>query len=86
MNHPAMMRGLLLILALACAGSAAAEESTSAMAAPNCDLEKIQKLCEESEDCVKVEQGAWEGGYNVTSSDKDAENRFLTEVVIKNCM
>ena len=63
-----------------------AEESTSAMAAPKCDMEKIQKLCEESDDCVKVEKGAWEGGYNVTSKDKEAETRFMTEVVIKNCM
>jgi len=65
---------------------AIAEESTSAMAAPKCDLEKIQKLCEESEDCVKAEKGAWEGGYNVTSKDKEAETRFMTDVVIKNCM
>ncbi|MBF8270437.1 MAG: hypothetical protein HW386_2146 [Gammaproteobacteria bacterium] len=63
-----------------------AEESTSAMAAPKCDLEKIQKLCEASDDCDKVEKGAWEGGYNVTSKDKEAGNRFMTEVVIKNCM
>ena len=63
-----------------------AEESTSAMAAPKCDLEKIEKLCAESDDCVKVEKGAWEGGFNVTSKDKEAENRFLIEVVIKNCM
>jgi hypothetical protein len=74
-------------LMLAGAGFAAwAQESTSAMAAPKCDLEKIQKLCEESEDCVKVEKGAWEGGYNVTSKDKATENRFMTEVVMKNCM
>jgi hypothetical protein len=77
--------GLGVVLGLA-GSSAWAEESTSAMAAPKCDLEKIQKLCEESEDCVKVEKGAWEGGYNVTSKDKEAETRFMTEVVIKNCM
>ncbi|OGT79383.1 MAG: hypothetical protein A3H91_00740 [Gammaproteobacteria bacterium RIFCSPLOWO2_02_FULL_61_13] len=29
---------------------------------------------------------AIEGGYNVTSKDKAAEMKFLTEVVIKNCM
>jgi len=63
-----------------------AEESTSAMAAPKCDMEKMEKLCKESDDCVKVEKGAWEGGFNVTSKDKDAETRFMTEVVIKNCM
>lgn len=79
--------GLVAGLAIACvSGSLAAEESTSAMAAPKCDLEKIQKLCEASDDCVKVEKGAWEGGYNVTSKDKDAENRFLAEVLVKNCM
>jgi hypothetical protein len=67
--------------------SVSAEESISAMAAPKCDLEKIQKLCaENANECVKVEKGAFEGGYNVTSKDKAAENKFLTDVVIKNCM
>jgi len=79
--------GLGVALALTGAGgTASAAESTSAMAAPKCDMEKIKKLCSESKDCVKVEKGAWEGGYNVTSKDKDAETRFMTEVVIKNCM
>jgi hypothetical protein len=64
-----------------------AEESKSAMAAPKCDLEKMQKLCtDNSNECVKVEKGAFEGGYNVTSKDKAAETKFMTEVVIKNCM
>ena len=77
--------GLGVVLTLAGAGNSAwAEESTSAMAAPKCDLEKIQKLCKASNDCVKVEKGAWEGGYNVTSKDKAAEARFMSEVVIKN--
>ena len=79
--------GLLAGLAIASMFNVvSAEEVTSAMAAPKCDLEKIQKLCTESDDCVKVEKGAWEGGFNVTSKDKEAETRFLTEVVIKNCM
>ena len=65
---------------------ARAEEAVSAMSAPNCDFEQIQALCSDSEDCVKVEKGAWEGGYNVTSKDEEAQARFLTEVVIKNCM
>jgi hypothetical protein len=64
-----------------------AQESTSAMAAPKCDLATMEKLCaENSKECVKVEKGAFEGGYNVTTKDKQAESRFLTEVVIKSCM
>jgi len=72
--------------ALSATMGARAEETASAMAAPKCDFEKIQALCSDSEDCVKVEKGAWEGGYNVTSKDQEAQTRFLTEVVIKNCM
>ena len=75
------------IVAAAIPSLVSAEESTSAMAAPKCDLEKIQKLCAENgNECVKVEKGAFEGGYNVTSKDKAAETKFMTEVVIKNCM
>ena len=82
------MLGLAVGLSLVGAFNAGwAEESTSAMAAPKCSLEKMEKLCKDNnKDCVKVEKGAWEGGYNVTSKDKEAENRFMTEVVIKNCM
>jgi len=75
------------LVVLAVPASVFAQESTSAMAAPKCDLEKIQKLCaENSNECVKVEKGAFEGGYNVTTKDKAAETKFLTEVVVKNCM
>ena len=89
MNARYISRYVCMLFALAGSGlgaPVAAEESTSAMAAPSCDLEKIQKLCADSDDCVKVEKGAWEGGYNVTAKDKEAETRFMTEVVIKNCM
>lgn len=84
-NKKALQAVEALIFTLAL-GPVAAEESMSAMAAPKCDLETIQALCADSDACVKVEKGAWEGGYNVTSTDKDAETKFLTEVVIKNCM
>ena len=77
----------LALVVIAVPASVSAQESTTAMAAPKCDLEKIQKLCtENSNECVKAEKGAFEGGYNVTSKDKAAEMKFLTEVVVKNCM
>lgn len=77
----------VMLLAFAVTAPVSAQESTSAMAAPKCDMEKMQKLCaDNSNECVKVEKGAFEGGYNVTSKDKAAETKFMTEIVIKNCM
>ena len=77
----------MALIVLAFPASVSAQESTSAMAAPKCDLEKMTKLCtDNNNECVKVEKGAFEGGYNVTSKDKAAETKFMTEVVIKSCM
>ena len=86
MKNQKALQALAAVIFTLAFGPVAAEESTSAMAAPKCDLEKIQAFCADHDACVKVEKGAWEGGYNVTSTDKEAETRFLTEVVIKNCM
>ncbi len=86
MKYQKTLRTLAVLICTLSFGLVAAEESTSAIAAPKCDLAQIEALCADSDDCVKVEKGAWDGGYNVTAPDKEAETKFMTEVIFKNCM
>lgn len=56
--------------------SAHAGEETSAMASPKCDADKLQEIG--GDGVVKVEQGAWAGGYNVTLNTDELTFADLT--------
>ena len=67
------------------AAPALAGEETSAVASPNCDAERVKELG--GDGVVKVEKGAWEGGYNVTlDTDKPTIEKLIEKLVEAGCM
>ena len=62
-----------------------AKEETSAVASPKCDMAKLKEVG--GEGIVKVEKGAWEGGYNVTiDTDKTNSGELIQKMVAAGCM
>ena len=67
------------------AAPALAGEETNAVASPKCDADKIKELGGDA--VVKVEKGAWEGGYNVTlDTDKLTFAGLIEKLVDAGCM
>lgn len=68
---------------VATAGMAQAAEVTSAMYSPKCTAEQLQGI----PGVVKVEKGAFEGGFNVTIDDTKTDSMKLTVAMQeKGCM
>ena len=66
-------------------GIAFAAEKTQAVASPKCDMEKVKKIGGKA--VVKIEKGAWDGGYNITlNTDKLTFSELLQKMVKEKCM
>ena len=72
-------------LMLAFNGSAIAAEETAAYASPKCNAEKIKEIG--GDGIVKVEKGAWEGGYNITiDNSKTNSGELIGKMAAAGCM
>jgi hypothetical protein len=74
-----------IAMTFAIQSTAFAKEETSAMASPKCDAAKLKEIG--GDGVVKVEKGAWEGGYNVTiETDKTNSGELIQKMVAAGCM
>ena len=65
-------------------GLALAKEEKQAILSKKCDAKKLKEIGGEA--IVKVEKGAWEGGYNVTlKTDKMSWNDLMQKMAKAEC-